>query len=225
MDREVELLVEGAGSRIYCDMPPILTEEWDFPTDEWAEIPHDKNVDQARELFEEADVPDDWEAKILTWDPVHEDIGVSVANGIEEAGYDARVIHLEWGAFVDQFNTGNADDMNLYLLSSAGEPDPGRYLYTRHHKDRWGADNGHYYDNEEMFEKIDEGDRTTDEDRRRELYTDVQTTILEERVHLPMYVSWETFAYQDHVNNVNLHPVPTINPRLTSQFNNVSVDR
>lgn len=223
MDREVEFFVEGAGSRIYADMPPILTEEWEFPTDEWAEIPHERDVDRARDLFEEAGVPDDWEATILTWDEVHQDIGLSVAAGIEEAGYDAQVHHLEWGTFVSQFNTGDADDMNLYLLSSAGEPDPGRYLYTRHHKDRWGADNGHYYDNEEMFQKIEEGDRTTDVERRRELYTDVQTTILEERVHLPMYVSWETFAYQSHVEDVKLHPVPTINPRISSPFNNISL--
>lgn len=223
LDAEVEFQVGAMGTRIFADMPPTLTEEWDLPTAEWAEIPHERDINLAQQLLEDAGVDPAYEFKILTWDELHREIGISLRNGIEEAGYTASVSHLEWGTFVSQFNTGSEDDMNVYLLSSAGEPMPNRYLYTRHHSDRWGADNGHYYDSPEMFERIEQADQTPDIDERRELIINIQEEILEQRVHLPMYVTNESWGVSDRVQDFQLHPVPTENPRLRTPTNNVSM--
>lgn len=224
MDLEIDLFVEGFGKRIYSLLPPAIIEAWDFPEDQWKNIRREYDIDAAKELLDDADISEDYELKFLYPYPEIEEIVVSITNGIEEAGYTASPIRLEWGTFVSTFNTGSADDMNMYWLAGGGDPDPGPLVHSRYHSDRWGADNGTYYENEEVFAMIEAADSTVDRDERRQLYIDILTTVLEDFVHIPAFAEIESWGVGNHISGFEPIPVPSKNPIMVSPDQNVTVE-
>jgi len=209
MDRAVSRFVEPTGERVASPIPPGLAEAWDFPVEEWADIGHERDVDRAKALLDDADsVPDDWSATIIVPpDQKREDVAVSVANGIREAGYDASVQRLELGTFAQRYNTGSADDYAIYALGWSGVPDPDTFLYFLFSHDAIGSTNGTYYRNEDLNDAILAARRSTDQDQRRELYEQAVRTVLEARVHLPAYTETNSFGVRSRVRDWLAHPV------------------
>ncbi|WP_121743456.1 ABC transporter substrate-binding protein [Natronorubrum halophilum] len=225
MDQAVERYIEPAGERQYSPMPTGLAEEWDMPVDEWAEIPHDTDMDMAQELFDEAGVPDDWVATILVPpDDNREEIGLTIANGIQEAGYDANVERLEWGALLDRAYTGNADDYNIYVLGWIRYADPDDFMFNLFHEEAEEVNQGVFYRDPDVQDQIAQARETVDVDRRRELYIDAITTLLEERVHLPSYNYYNVYAAKNYVKEFQTHPIGPVNPRLLTSYNNVYLE-
>ncbi|MFW5965179.1 MAG: ABC transporter substrate-binding protein [Halodesulfurarchaeum sp.] len=227
MDQAVENYIEPAGNRLYAPVPQAISETWDFPTDEWEQIPHEKDIEKAEELFDEAGISRDYEWKIITPpDEKREQIGISVSNGLKAAGFSTvSVERLEWGTFNETYNTGNESDYNMYTLGWLDEFDPHQFLYFLFHESQETVTNGVFYDNPDLMEDLEEAGKLVDKDERNQLYTDVITTVLEDRVHLPAYNLKNTMGVQDHVNDLQAHTVSQMNPRMISSYNNVSVDK
>ncbi|SDY23224.1 ABC transporter substrate-binding protein [Halobellus clavatus] len=224
MDDAVERFIEPSGLRQYSPMPGPINEDWGFPVDQWTDIPNDKDIEQAQQLFSEADVPSDWNCKIIVPpDDNRENIGVSIANGIKEAGYDANVQRLDWGTMLSQAYTGNADDYNIYVLGWVRYPDPDDFMYNLFHIDAAGVNQGVYYENEEVMTQISEARRSVDQAERKELYTNAITTLLEDKVHLPAFNYKNAYGVSSRVQDFSVHPVSPINPRLVTDYNNVSL--
>lgn len=223
MDRAVSQFVEPTGVRQYGPVPEAVSQEWDFPTDEWQQVPHDRDVDQAKSMLDDNDnVPDNWTARIIVPpDDKREQIGVSVSNGLQEAGYNAQVQRLDWGAFLDQYVTGSADDYNMYTLGWAGAPDPDTFMYFLFAHDQIGTNNGTYYRNDSMNQNVMDARRSNDDQERRELYVEAINTILEDRVHIPSYNLKNSFGVRSRVNDFTSHPVDQFS--IVSAYNNVSV--
>jgi len=226
LERAVKNFVEPAGNRMYSPVPKRLAEEWGFPLDEWKEIPHGKDVDQTKSMLDESDnVPDDWECKIIVPpDDKRENIGVSIANGIEEAGYKAQVQRLNWSSYANKYNTGNEADYNIFVLGSGGGADPDAILYWLFTHEQFGKANGCWYENEEMDDALMTARQITDDQRRKELYTKAVRLLLEDRAHLPVYGLRESWAVKDTVNGFSVHPYGQWNPRLVTPYTKVSVD-
>ncbi|GAA0207686.1 ABC transporter substrate-binding protein [Halobacterium noricense] len=219
MDDAVANYIEPAGTRMTAPMPETVTDAWDLPTDEWADIPHDKDTDMAAQLLEEAGVSKDYSWKIIVPpDDKREQIGISVGNGLQEAGWsNVEVQRLDWGAFLDQYSTGNEDDYNMYTLGWVDEFDPDGYLYYMFHPDVEGETNGCYYRNEAVADKLTQARRSADREERNRLYAEATTTILEDRAHLPAYNLKNSFGVRDAVEGFRPHTVAGINPRLAGE--------
>lgn len=225
IDQAVENFIEPAGARNYGPVPLPVAESWDLPTDEWADIAHDRDTDRAAELLADAGVEEDYGFRIIVPpDDLREQIGVSVSNGLNEAGYDAEVRRLDWGTFLDTYDSGNEDDYNLYALGWLGGPDPDSYVYNLFHEEQIGATNGTYYENDAVMEDIIAARRSSDIDERRELYESIIPTVLEDRVHLPGYSMRVSIGLRDHVKDFVAHPRSQYNPRAVSDYNNVWLD-
>ena len=224
MDDAVEQFVEPTGVRQYAPVPGVLSEQWDFPVEEWADIPHEKDVDRAKTLLDDAEaVPDDWTAEIIVPpDNKRENIGVSVGNGIEAAGYSANVTRLDWSQFLEQYNTGSADDYNMYTLGWSGRPDPDTFMYFLFAQEQEGVTNGTFYRNDQVDRDITQARLATDREERRSRYVDAITTILEQRVHIPSYNLRNSFGVRDRVRDFAAHP--TAQFRLVAEGSNVSVE-
>ncbi|KTG09153.1 ABC transporter substrate-binding protein [Haloprofundus marisrubri] len=226
MDQAVSNFVEPAGERQYTPLPQSLIDDWGFPQEQWAEIPHEKNVDEARRLFDEAGVDADYSWRIIVPpDDKREQIGVSVANGLQEAGFDAEVQRLDWGAFLDAYSTGNESDYNMYTLGWLDEVDPDGYLYYMFHESEEGSTNGCYYRNDEVMTKLDEARQTADREQRKSLYTDVVTTLMEDRPHLAAYNLKNSFGVRDRVAGFEPHTMPSQNPRFVTDSGRVSLEK
>lgn len=228
MQRAVENFVEPAGERAFAPLNRPIMEEWGFPEDEWAEIPHDEpDLDMAEQLLDEAGVsPDNWEPLVIVPpDDMREQIGISMMNGLEELGYDTQVQRLEWGTYLDTFTTGNADDYNMYVLGTGGGPDPENILPWSFDPDLQGQNTGNFYFNEEMAERLEAAGQTNDREERKEHYEFVIETILEDRVQLPAYTMQNSWGVNDVVQDLDIHGSSHYNPRLHSPVSNTWVDR
>jgi peptide/nickel transport system substrate-binding protein len=223
MDDAVGKFVEPTGERQYAPVPRAISDDWDFPVDEWQQVPHERDIDQAKSMLDDNDnVPDDWQARIIVPpDDKREQIGVSVSNGLQEAGYDATVQRLDWGAFLEQYVTGKSSDYNMYTLGWAGSPDPDTFMYFLFSNEQIGTTNGTYYENEEVNEQIMNARQSNDDEQRREWYINAINTVLQDRVHLPSYNIKNSFGVRSRVNDFRAHPVSQFS--IVSNYNNVSV--
>ena len=231
MDDAVANYVEPTGIRQYSPLPASIAETWDMPTEEWSSIPHSKDIEQAQQLFDEAGVPTDYSWRIIVPpDDKREQIGVTVSNGLKEAGFeDVTVQRLDWGAFLEQYNTGSEDDYNMYTLGWAGTPDPDAFTYYLFGRtdDTLGVTNGSFYgansdDGKEATEKFVQARESADREERKRLYEEGITTVLEERAHIPAYNLKNSFGVRDSVGDFLAHPADQF--QLVTDHNNVSLD-
>jgi peptide/nickel transport system substrate-binding protein len=225
MDEVVEQFVEPAGVRQYQPIPIPTAKAWDMPIDEFKAMAVGKDIDTASSLFDEANVPADWECTMLAPpDDVRENMMVTIANGIKEAGYNASVTRLDWGTFLEDAYTGKAEDYNMYTLGWSVSPDPDYQMYNMYHESGAGANHGHYWSDDEVMETIEEARRTPDYEKRRELYIEIQKEVIGQRVQIPGWNPKAVWATKDTVNDFFLHPIPSENPRIATQWNNIWLD-
>jgi peptide/nickel transport system substrate-binding protein len=215
MDRAVEDFVKPTGVRQYSPLPKAVAEAWDMPLDEWQQIPHDKDIDQAKSLLEESEVPSDYSWQVIVPpDDKRENIGVTVSNGLQEAGWDASVQRLDWPTFLKRYITGSEDDYNMYTLGWAGTPDPDSFTYflLARTDDVLAKTNGTYWGNNSeagktAAEKFVTARESSDQAERQRLYQEAITTTLEQRAHIPAYNLKESYGVNDYVNSFTSHPV------------------
>lgn len=213
--------VEPIGSVLYGPLPGALAEQWEMPVGEWEERWNDRDFDRAAELFEEAGVPDDWTCEIVAPPgETREQVGISIANGITQAGYDANMRALDWGSFNEITAEQSAEECNIQIVGLTPDPDPHSFLDLVFHSE--GALNDAQYTNDRVDELIDEGQQTTGLENRQPLYEEAIDHILEDRAHIPLYNLKRTYGVSDNVKDFSVHPIR--NPGFFTNRNNVSVE-
>jgi ABC-type dipeptide transport system, periplasmic component len=227
MDQAAESFIEPAGARQYSPIPTAMAESWDFPLEEWRNIPHDRDLDMAESLFDEAGVPSDYSWKIIVPpDDKREQIGITIGDALQNIGFsDVTVQRFDWGTFLDKYNTGSEDEYNMYTLGWSGSPDPDSFAYSLLAKadETEGVTNGTFHDYTDASDSIIQARETGDYDTRQQLYTEAITTLMEERVHLPAYGLKNSFGVQGYVDDFSAHPTSTI--QLHTDNNTTSLDR
>ena len=229
MDTAIENFVEPTGVRQYSPLPRSTAEDWEMPLDEWREIPHDKDISEAQSLLEDAGVAQDYGFRIIVPpDDKRENIGVTVSNGLQEAGWDASVQRLEWGTFLKQYITGNEDDYNMYTLGWSGLPDPASFTFPLLSRadEALGQTNGTYWGanseaGREASDKFIEARESADFETRQPLYQEAITTMLEARAHLPAYNLKESYGVDNDVSGFTSHPAAGF--KVFDDNNNTSV--
>ena len=223
MDQAVKNYVEPVGLRQYAPVPEAVSSDWDFPVDEWKGIPHDKDIDKAKQMLDSSDsVPDDWEANIIVPpDEKRKQIGITVGNALKEAGYSANVQQLDWAGFLEKYNTGNPDDYNMYTLGWSGSPDPDGFMYYFFAEPSHGVTDGTYYS--EVSDQVIQARKTADHAKRKKLYEEAITTMLEDRAHIPAYNIKNNFGVRNYVKDFRPHAVNQFT--IATDFNNVKVDK
>ena len=231
MDQAVSNFVEPTGLRQYNPVPESVATQWGLPVDQWKQIPHKKNIDKAKQLFSEAGVDSGYQWKIIVPpDDKREQIGVTVSNGLQEAGFNASVQRLDWGAFLEKYVSGKESDYNMYTLGWSGTPDPDAFTYYMFGvtDDVLGVTDGTFYSQttpqaKQACQKFVDARRSADRAERKRLYTEGITTVLEDRAHLPAYNLKNSFGVASNVSDFVAHPVDSFH--LVSDYNNVSVSQ
>ena len=224
MDQAVENFIEPAGVRQVSPYPRTLAEEWEFPLDEWSEISHDRDLEMAQQLFDEAGISTDYEWRIIVPpDDKREQIGISIGDGLQNAGFEnVQVQRLEWGTFTDSYTSGSEEDFNMYTLGWSGSPDPDSFAYQLLSQETEGVTNGTFHDYDEASEMLTQARESADREERRQLYTDATTRLLEGRVHIPAYNLKNTYGIRDSVSGFGSHPISS-EIQLFTDHTNVSV--
>ncbi|WP_423745645.1 ABC transporter substrate-binding protein (plasmid) [Haladaptatus sp. SPP-AMP-3] len=221
MDQAVSNFVEPTGVRQYSPFPKQIADKWGFPTKKWKNIAHDKNIDKAKSMLDSSDkVPNNWNAKIIVPpDNKRQQLGVTVANGLKEAGYNANVQRLDWGTFLDKFVSGDPNDYNMYTLGWSGSPDPDAFTYYFFTKEAHGTNDGTFYNG--INKKIVEARQSADHAKRKRLYTTAITKMLNDRAHLPAYNLKNSFGVKNKVKGFKAHPVSSF--VLSTSYTNASI--
>ncbi len=225
MDQAVSNFVEPAGVRQVSPFPGAMSEEWGFPVEEWAEISHDRDLEQAQALFDEAGVDMDYNWRIIVPpDDKREQIGVSIGDGLQNAGFsNVQVQRLDWGTFLDTYITEDAEQYNMYTLGWSGAPDPDSFVYQLLSQEVEGTTNGTFHEYDEASQKLTQARESADREERRQLYIDATTTLLEGRVHIPAYNLKNSYGVRNRVSDFSAHPISS-EIQLFTGHNNVSVE-
>ncbi|RAW45997.1 ABC transporter substrate-binding protein [Halorubrum sp. 48-1-W] len=229
MDQAVENFVEPAGVRQISPYPRTMAEEWDFPLDEWGDVQHDRDLETAEQLFEEAGVAMDYEWRIIVPpDDMREQIGVSIGDGLQNVGFEnVEVQRLDWGTFTEAYQSDDGpsseDEFNMYTLGWSGSPDPDAFAYHLLSQEVEGVTNGTFHDYDEASDMILEARESADREERRQLYIDATTELLEGRVHLPAYNLNNSYGIHERVSDFSAHAISS-EIQIFTGHNNVAVE-
>ena len=201
--------------RQHSPLPRPVAETWDMPRDEWKDVGHGKDLDRTAALLEDAGVPRDYNWWFIAPpDDQRERMAVVAAEGLRAAGWEnVTVRRLDWGPFLETYVSGDEADYNVYALGWDGSPDPDTFTYylLARTPDVLGVTNGTFYgadggNGEDVSSALVRARRTADRPKRKRLYGDAITTVLEDRVHIPVYNGGRSHAVADHVDGFDVHP-------------------
>jgi len=158
------------------------------------EARRERDVEKAQQILDEAGNPladTTLELKTTGAYPIMESTIEVLAENLNQAGIDAEINKLEWGTMLNDFLEGNFGAMGF---SVPFKIDPDRHYYNFLHPD--GAGYSHYGedqpDAQRMGELIGEARQETDQDARKELYTELQRLINRN-------VPWISIAHRHNV--------------------------
>jgi peptide/nickel transport system substrate-binding protein len=145
--------------------------------------PFSYDLDQARQLLEDAGVTD-LEIDLMVTTEYEETIAAAqvLESQWSELGVTTSIRPLDFSAWLDEQGEGNFD---VFLLGWLGNIDPDDFYYAQHHSE--GGFNFHGYSNPEVDELLDAARTETDEDARKDLYDQAVELIVDEVSYAYLY--------------------------------------
>lgn len=163
--------------------------------------------DKAKELLIEEGLGDGLSMKIYQRTSQEAlSITQAIQAQLKRVGIKAEIVSLEWSAFKEAINKGEADA--FYLAWLADYPDAENFLFPLFHSSNIGASgNRSRFSNKEIDALLEKAISTIDEKRRLELYKEIES-----RIHkaAPWVFLWHLKEYALHqpwVKNLKLYPI------------------
>jgi len=203
----VEEVLEGTAEVAAGPTPPAFA--WAY-NEELEPYPYDP--DRARDLLAEAGV----DSPAITFyvteggsgmlDPVA--MGTAIQADLEAVGFDVTIETYEWNTFLGRVNPGLEGEADMAQMAwMTNDPDTLPYLALR--TEAWpeqGGFNSGYYSNPEVDALLEEARTATDQDRRAELYREMQV-IVQEDAPWVFVANWvQNAVTSDRVENFTLEP-------------------
>jgi len=105
-----------------------------------------------------------------------------IASNLEPLGITVEIRQPDFSTWLDEQNSGNFD---MLMMGWLGNIDPDDFYYSQHHSD--GGSNAQGYSNTEVDELLDAARTETDQDTRKQQYTDAATIIADECSYIYLY--------------------------------------
>ncbi len=207
-DREAmtELVWAGMPAHVDDDNPVIPTSPWRVETEIWQQ-----DLEEARRLLEEAGYGDGLEIDLYAINDLYGVIEFSLAfaDWAAQAGVTVNIV----GVPADRFYAEDWLEVSLGTVEWLPRTTADEQLRVQYTS---GADwNETRYESQEFDEMLDEALAETDQERRAELYEELQRKLIEEggqiiHAHYPRGA-----AVRPNVQNYKLHPLYMYDPRDT----------
>lgn len=149
-------------------LSPALT-DWAVSTDAFECYGADPEA--ARALLAEAGYPDGFDLEIITFGTRRDvsDLAQVLQAQLQDAGINATLDVQEFGTFVQNWRNS---DFEAFVSLNAGSIDPDGYFYRTFHTG--GSTNVYQYSNEEVDRLLEQGQTTTDQEERYDIYAQLQ---------------------------------------------------
>ncbi|MFC0470343.1 glutathione ABC transporter substrate-binding protein [Halalkalibacter kiskunsagensis] len=178
--------------------PEVVGYDADVPSLEY-------DVEKAKELLAEAGYADGFSTTISTNDSRERmDLAEYTQAVLAEIGIDVSIDVVEWGAYLDKTANGQHDMFILGWSSATGDADYA--LAPLFHSDNVGAPgNRTFYKNDEVDALLESAEKEVDQDRRLELYKEVQELLVEEAPMIYIHHKIELNGVRDEVQGFWRH--------------------
>lgn len=165
---------------------------------------YSQNLELAKQLLTEAGYPngieiDFWITNQSTWT----DVATIIQDQVKQIGIDLNIQTYEWGAYVSRTAYENKP---LYLLSwNVRSVDGDSALYPLFHSEEKGSSgNRSFYNNKTVDNLLLEARTTIDQEKRKEIYGEVQEIIQEELPHYTLVYPKYNLGARKRLENLNL---------------------
>ena len=102
---------------------------------------------------------------------------------LESLGAKCEIVQLDWGAYSDKYSSG---DLEVWAAAWGATPDPDM-SQVYHSKSIATNNNPYQINNAELDKLIEDGIRTIDKNKRKEIYSKALDIVMEEAVEMPFY--------------------------------------
>src|SRR5918995_1310710 len=164
----------------------------------------ERSVEEAKALLEEGGEPNGFSFTLKTDpSPLNQQIGQVIQNNLKPAGIDVKLEQLEFGTLLEDSTSG---DFQALFLGWSGRIDPDLNIYDFMVTNGDFNDSG--YSNTEVDDLLNEARTTSDEGRRKELYTQTMEILHEDVPYVYLYHNNQTtdFAMQPSVQGFEPYP-------------------
>lgn len=157
-----------------------------LPSWSWANCPDAvypaPDLEKARALLAEAGYPDGFKMTITMGRPAptYNAAAEVTKAALKQIGIDAQIDGMEWGTWVDKVI--NEKDFESTITGWHSFIDPDQYLYPQFHTGEFW--NWYSYSNPEVDKLLEEGRTSLDQERRKEIYLQLQRMLAEEAVYV-----------------------------------------
>jgi peptide/nickel transport system substrate-binding protein/oligopeptide transport system substrate-binding protein len=204
--RILDTIYEKRGILAAGPVPPTL---WRFDSvpDGSEGYPYDPEM--ARQLIRTAGQEGARITIYLSAEPEVLDIVEVIQYYLKQAGLIAEIVQLDWSAFKEAVNLGNADA--FWLSWWADYPDPENFLYPLFHSANAGPPgNRTWYRNPEFDRLIETAQRTGNRTKRYRLYREAEELIKQDAPWVFMWHRSDFFVVQPRVTDFRIYPVYSI---------------
>jgi oligopeptide transport system substrate-binding protein len=141
------------------------------------------------------------------------DIAEVIQSYIRAIGIEVRIKQLEWSAFKEAINKGEAD--MFYLSWWADYPDPENFLFPLFHSSNFGpGGNRTRYKNPAVDSLIEKGQYTMDEKKRNIFYRKAEEMIVEDSPWVFLWHRTDFTIRQPWVKNYKIYPIYSMDKGL-----------
>jgi peptide/nickel transport system substrate-binding protein len=165
--------------------------------------PYGQDLDQARQLLDDAGYPDGFEMELLPTTQYGETVRAAqvLQQQLAEIGIVASINAPEWSEWLELEGNFMYD---AYICNWNGLIDADQYYYLQHRSDQVFNFTG--YDNPEFDELVDEGRSMSDFDARYEIYQEANQMLVDDAPYIYMYNKQEIRAYAPYVMGFTVRP-------------------
>lgn len=172
---------------------------------------------RARKLVREAGWEDKPFSLYISAEPEILDIVEVIQYYLQKSGMAARIVQLDWSAFKQAVNRGEAEA--FWLSWWADYPDPENFLYPLFHSSNAGpAGNRSWFSDKRVDRLIDQARSTMDSDLRASLYRKAEGRI---RKQAPWVFFWhrsDIAVLQPWVSGYRIPPIYSIDKGMTASI-------
>jgi peptide/nickel transport system substrate-binding protein len=202
VDRAQVMRVAASGFGRLTAPATAPMKQWQIPEEQWMRF-YKPDVDRAKKLMADAGFANGFTVKlgVIPTFPTMVSGAPVVAAQLKRIGINAEIENVEYAVWIKRWL---AKDFDLTMNTLAGYADPDTAFYRALHSTK--GQNWNSWSVPELDVLLDEGRRTMDQKKRKEIYDRAQVMILENVPHLWLYSADTIDFTQTGVKGFRQHP-------------------
>jgi peptide/nickel transport system substrate-binding protein/oligopeptide transport system substrate-binding protein len=165
--------------------------------------------ERAKKMIREAEMEGKRIKIYISADPEVLDIMEVIQQYLSRAGLIVEIVQLDWSAYKEALNKGEADA--FWLSWWADYPDPENFFFPMFHSSNAGpAGNRTWYNDREFDRLIEQAQSTADERTRFSLYQRANRHIVKNAPWVFMWHRSDFYVFQQRVRDFRIYPIYSV---------------